>query len=289
MRAARTDSGNIGGGLLTIARLTLHEAVRKRILTAALIAGAGFLIFYGLGLHFMLREVAKNASMTLIERRVFLNVLTLAGLYAANLLTVMTAVLLPVDTLSGEIASGVAQTLAVRPIRRRDIVLGKWLGHLVVMGGYMLVLAGGVLAIMAAFAHFTPPRIGTGLPLIFLEGAVLLTVSIAGGSRLSTVTNGMLAFGLFGIAFIGNWVEQIGTMAGNDAARQMGTVASLIMPGESLWQLAASLMQPSILRELGGSPFSPLSVPSVAMVAWAAGYIVVALALGVRAFGRRAL
>ena len=275
-------------GVLTIARLTLHEALRRRILTAALIAGMAFLALYALGLHLIIRNNGES-SMTLIERRVMLTMLTLAGLYAANLLTVLTAVLLPVDTLSGEITSGVIQTLAVRPIRRRDIVLGKWLGYWIVMAAYMFLLAGGVLAIAAVFAHFTPPHVERGLPLVLLEGTVLLTISIAGGTRLSTVTNGMLAFGLFGIAFIGNWVEQIGTMAGNDAAREVGTVASLIMPSESLWQLAASQMQPTILRELGGTPFSPLSVPSAAMVVWGIGYIVAALAVGVRSFGRRAL
>ena len=276
-------------GVLTIARLTLHEALRRRILTAALIVGAAFLALYGVGLYFILRENSNHGNMTLLERRVFLNIMTLAGLYAANLLTVMTAVLLPVDTLSGEITSGVIQTLAVRPIRRRDIVLGKWLGHWIVMGGYLALLAGGVLAIMAFSAHFTPPGIQRGLPLMLLEGTVLLTVSIMGGTRLSTVTNGMLAFGLFGLAFIGNWVEQIGTMAGNDAAQRVGTVASLIMPCDALWQLAATNMQPSILRDLGASPFSPISVPSAAMVFWGIGYILVALAVGVRWFHRRAL
>ena len=102
-------------------------------------------------------------------------------------------------------------------------------------------------------------------------------------------TNGMMAFGLVGLAFIGNWVEQIGTLADNDAARYVGTVASLIMPNEALWQLAASHMQPTMLRELGQSPFSPLSVPSTAMLWWTAGYIAVALALGLRAFRNRAL
>ena len=274
-------------GLLTIARLTLHEALRRRILTAALIAGAAFLSLYGLGFHLILRE--EGGTMTLLERRVFLNMFTLAGLFATNLLTVMMAVLLPVDTLSGEIGSGVIQTVAVRPVRRRDIMLGKWLGHWIVMAGYMLLLAGGVLGIACALAGFTPPRIERGLPLILLEGTVLLTVSIAGGSRLSTVTNGMLAFGLFGLAFIGNLVEQIGTMAGNEAARQVGTVASLLMPSEALWQLAASQMQPSIVRDLGDSPFSPVSVPSDAMVFWALGYVVVVLTLGVRSFEKRAL
>lgn len=273
--------------VLTIARLTLQEAARRKIFLAALLAGAAFLALYGIGLHFMVRE--ESGKMTLIERRVFLNVLTLAGLYAASLLTTMTAVLLPVDTLSGEIASGVIQTVAVRPIRRRDIVLGKWLGHWLVMGAYFVLMAGGVLAILAIRANFTPPRVEAGLPLMLLEATVLLTISIAGGTRLSTVTNGVLAFGLFGLAFIGNWVEQIGTFAGNDTARQVGTVASLIMPSESMWQLAAAQMQPSILRDLGATPFSPLSVPSPAMVWWAVGYVVVTLLIATRAFGRRPL
>jgi hypothetical protein len=124
---------------------------------------------------------------------------------------------------------------------------------------------------------------------MLLEGTLLLTLSIAGGARLSTVTNGMVAFGLFGFAFIGNWVEQIGTFADNDAARYVGTVASLIMPSEAMWQLAAAQMQPTLLRELGASPFSPLSVPSAAMVWWAAGYILVTLLLGLRAFAKRPL
>jgi Cu-processing system permease protein len=277
------------GGLIAIVRLTLLEALRRRVFTAALIAGAAFLTLYGLGIFFIVREQLSAATMTLIERRVTLNMLTLAGLFAANFLMIMMAVLLPVDTLSGEIASGVLQTVASRPIRRRDIVLGKWIGHWIVMAAYVALLVGGVLGLTAVLTHFTPPRIERGVPLMLLEGTVLLTLSIAGGARLSTVTNGILAFGLFGLAFIGNLVEQIGTMADNAAAQQIGTIASLVMPSESLWQLASSQMQPSIMRDLGDSPFSPVSVPSVAMVWWAVGYIVVVLAVGVRWFRKRPL
>ena len=277
------------GGLLTIAHLTLHEARRRRILLAALIAGGAFLVLYGLGLWAVVRDLGGNPKTTILERRMALNMLTLAGLYAANLLVVLMAVLLPVDTLSGEIGSGVMQTLAVRPIRRLEIVLGKWLGHWVVMASYFALLFGGVLTLSAIIGRFTPPRVEVGLPLVLLEGTVILTISIAGGARLATITNGMLAFGLYGLAFIGNWVEQIGTMLGNAAAQQIGTIVSLLMPSESLWQMAASNMQPAILRELGASPFSPFSVASPAMVWWAAGYVVVVLAIGVRAFERRAL
>ena len=275
--------------LLTIAHLTIHEAARRRVLTAALVVGAAFLALVAVGLHFMIRELGRNHDITLIERRVMLNALTLAGLFAASRLIVITAVLLPVDTLSGEIASGVIQTLAAKPVRRGEIVLGKWLGHWLVMSMYFVLIVGGVIVVARLLGHFTPPRLERGLPLLLLEATVLLSVAIAGGTRLSTITNGMMAFGLYGFAFIGNWVEQIGTFADNVAARNVGTVASLVMPSEALWNLAAYQMQPTIMRELSATPFSPVSVPSVAIVWWAAGYVAVALLLGLRAFRHRVL
>ncbi len=275
--------------ILTMTRLTLREAVRRRILLAALLCGLAFLALFAAGLNAILADVRSNAAMTLIERRVVLNFLTLAGLYAVNFLLVMTAVLLPVDSLSGEIASGVIQTVVCKPVRRSGIVIGKWLGYWVVMAGYFALLAGGVLAIARVVGQFTPPRIALGLPLMLLEGTVLLTVSIAGGARFSTVTNGILAFGLYGLAFIGSWVEQIGAHAGRDAARYVGTVASLLMPSEALWQRAAYEMQPAIMRQMAATPFSPASVPSDAMILWAAAYTAVALAVGVGAFAKRAL
>lgn len=273
----------------TIAELTLHEAMRRRILLAAGICGLAFLALFSTGLAFMLREIGHRGVQSVAERAITLNMLTLAGLYATNFLMVMTAVLLPVDTLSGEISSGVIQTLASKPIRRSEIVAGKWLGHGIVLTFYFTVLVGGVLAVVRVLGHFTPPNVLHGLPLMLLEGLVLLSLSIAGGSRLSTVTNGIMAFGLYGLAFIGNWVEQIGTYADNDAARYVGTIASLIMPSEALWQRAAWFMQPAITKELGQTPFSPVSVPSQAMVWWAALYALVAVLLGVRGLQKRAL
>jgi len=275
--------------LLVITHLTLHESLRKRVLLAALIGGAAFLVLYAVGFHFVARDLNRSPHTTLLERRVALTMFTLAGLFAANTLGVMAAVLLPVDALSGEIASGAIQTLAAKPIRRSEIVLGKWLAHALVVMGYVSLLIGGVLLAARLFAHYSPPHLQQGLPLMLMESVLLVSVSIAGGARLSTVTNGMVAFGLYGLAFIGNWVEQIGAFADNVAARNVGTIASLIMPAEVLWQRAAWSMQPTIMRQLQATPFSPASVASEAMVVWAAAYAAMALLLAVRGFGRRGL
>jgi ABC-type transport system involved in multi-copper enzyme maturation permease subunit len=275
--------------MLVIARLTVHEALRRRVLVAALIGGLAFLALFATGFHFMVRDLPARAASNPLQRQFIFNTFTLLGLYAANFLGVMAAVLLPVDTLAGEIASGVMQTLASKPVRRADLVLGKWLGYLGVVIGYLLLLTLGVVAIVRLRSGFTAPGLPAGLGLMMLEAALLVSLSIACGTRFSTITSGIAVFGLHGLAFIGNWVEQIGTLLGNDTARNVGTIASLIMPSESLWQLAASMMQPAIMRDMRMSPFSPASVPSPAMAWWALGYLVVALALGLLYFRKRAL
>lgn len=274
--------------ILAMAHLTLYETRRRRIVTAAVICASAFLAVYTAGLFFVHREQVR-VSAPFLQQQATMALLSIAGLYAVNFLSILFAVLLPVDTLSGEIASGVIQTLAAKPIRRGEIVLGKWLGHGLVMTAYFLLVVGGELVVARAVGHFSPPNIAPGLALLLLEAVVMLSVAIAGGTRLSTITNGMMAFGLYGFAFIGNWMEQIGTFTDNVTARNVGTLSSLVMPTESLWNLACYQMQPTIMRELSVTPFSPVSVPSVAMIWWAVGYIVVALFLGLRAFRHRPL
>jgi ABC-2 type transport system permease protein len=276
-------------GLLTIFQLTVHEAARRRILTATLIGAVAFLLLFGTGFFFVSRNIAKEVGPDVIKQRLLLNLLTLAGLYATHFLTVMTAVLLPVDTLSGEIASGVVQTVASKPVRRSTIVLGKWLAFCSVAVCYFLVVAGGVLLIARVLGNFTPPGLLTGLPLLSLETMVFVTLSLAGGARLSTVTNGVLAFGFYGLAFLGGWVEQVGTIANNQSAQNVGTVASLIMPTEALWQRASYFMQPSIMRDLQMGPFSMGALPSPAMVWYAVIWASLVLLWGIQGFRKRPL
>ncbi|MFN2199355.1 MAG: ABC transporter permease subunit [Anaerolineales bacterium] len=124
-----------------IARLTFHEAARRRILLAALLLGLLFLVIYGLGLHFIRLEEARSPINTAAGRNEIFNFLMLAGLYVVNFLTVMMTVLTSVDTLSGEIASGTIHTVVAKPIRRWEVVIGKWLGFVLMLSLYILMMA----------------------------------------------------------------------------------------------------------------------------------------------------
>ena len=126
-----------------------------------------------------------------------LTVITVVGFIAANFLAVMFAILLPIDTLSGEIDSGVMQTLASKPIGRAEIVLGKWAGHLLLALAYLLLVSAGILLTMRTVAGFVPAGVSRALPLLMLEITLLAQrSSVAGGARLSTVTNGIVVLGV---------------------------------------------------------------------------------------------
>jgi Cu-processing system permease protein len=273
--------------VLTIAALTLVEARRRRLLAAALGLGLAFVLLFALGFHFVARDLHGHGTPA--QQRFALSIVVMAALYAANFLIVMTSVLVTIDTLAGEIGSGVIETLCSKPVPRWAIALGKWLGCWTILALYASLLCGGVLLVARLVAGYTPPNVARGLPLLLLEGTVLLTLALAGGTRLSTLANGVVVFGLYGLAFIGGWMEQIGTVASNATARYIGIGASLLVPSESLWQLASHHMQPPLVRDLGIGPFSPVSVPSPAMVAWAVGYVLLTLAVALRGFQTRDL
>ena len=273
--------------VLTIAHLTLAEARRRRILAAALLLGIAFVLLFAVGFHFIARDIQREGSPA--QQRFLLSFVVLAALYAANFLIVMTSVLVTIDTLSGEIGSGVIEALCTKPVPRWAVALGKWLGCWSILALYAALLVGGVLVVARLVGGYTPPNAARGLPLLLLEGTVLLTLALAGGTRLSTLANGVTVFGLYGLAFVGSWVEQIGTVAGNSTARYLGIAASLLVPSESLWQLAAYHMQPSIARDVQIGPFLTASVPSPAMVTWAVGYALVALLVALRLFHTRDL
>ena len=83
--------------------------------------------------------------------------------------------------------------------------------------------------------------------------------------------------------------EQIGAFLQNETAIKVGVLSSLILPSEALWKRAAYEMTSPLVQMLGVSPFSSPSVPSPLMVAYACGYLVLALVVAVRWFGGRDL
>ena len=279
-----------------LTRLTFREAVRRRIMLAGLVLGLGFLIIYSVGLHFISTSMAQdtaanmpNQSVAKVMMSEAMNFFLMAGLYAVTFLSIAMAALLGADTLAGEINSGTIQTIATKPIRRADVVLGKWLGFAVLLGLYVLLMAGGATLSMFLQTGYIPDKLFIGLGLIYMESLLIMTITLMFSAAFPALATGGIVFGLYGLSFIGGWVEQIGSLLQNNTAVNVGIIASLIIPSESLWRRATFEMQSPLTSSFFGSPFASSSVPSLLMVAYAFLYLCFTLFLAVRVFQKRDL
>jgi Cu-processing system permease protein len=275
-------------GVWIMAGVTFREAARKKLLWMALGAGGAFLILFGTGLHFQAKDFAAHGMSPILRREISFTMVTM-GLYAVDLLTVLMTILTSVDTLSGEIASGTIQAIATKPIPRWQVLLGKWFGFLGMLTAYIAIMVLGVNVVTYAMAGVIARHLIRGLSLMWMESTVLLSVTFVFGTYFSTLTNGVLALGLHGLAFLGGWIEQFGAITQTPRAVNVGVIASVLMPSEALWRRAAFEMQSPLASAMPVSPFSTLSVPSMSMVAYAGLYLTIALALAIRRFSQQDL
>jgi ABC-type transport system involved in multi-copper enzyme maturation permease subunit len=223
-----------------------------------------------------------------LRREISFSMLTM-GLYAVNLLAVLMTILTAVDTLSGEIASGTIQAVATKPVSRWQVLVGKWFGFLGMLTIYIAIMVGGVNAVTYVMTGVTAHHLLRGFLLIWMESVVLLSVTFALATYFATLTSGVIALGLHGLAFLGGWIEHFGSITETQSAVNVGIVASLLMPSEALWRRAAFEMQSPLTSAMRISPFSTLSVPSAAMVVYAGMYLAIALVIAVRRFSQRDL
>jgi Cu-processing system permease protein len=216
-------------------------------------------------------------------------VFLILGLFAVNFLIVMMSALTSVDSISGEITSHTIQTIATKPLRRWEIIVGKLLGQTLMLIGYVIFMAGGLILEVNLMTGYLPPHILPGLGLMILEGLIVFSITTLGGTYLSTLANGVLVFMLYGIAFAGSWVEQIGAALESETAIQVGIIASLMMPSEAMWRIASDLMQPVLIQRMNMPLINLYSKPSAAMVVYAGIYMALLIALALRQFNKRDL
>lgn len=275
-------------GLWIMAGITFREAARKKILWTALAAGAGFLVIFGLGLHYQLADSARG-NMAVFLRYQILSGMLMVGLYTVDLLAVVMTIFTSVDTVSGEITSGTIHAIATKPIARWQILLGKWLGFVGMLTVYVGLMFGGTVVVGHWIAGVTPQNPVTGAILILVECVLVLTVTLLCGTWFSTLTNGVIVLGLHGLAFMGGWIEQMSGFAEGSRLVTIGIVTSLVMPSEAVWRRAAFEMESPLAGSLQFSPFADISVPSGTMIGYALFYTIVALAIALYHFGRRDL
>jgi ABC-type transport system involved in multi-copper enzyme maturation permease subunit len=277
-----------------IASLTFRETVRRRALLGAILLTLGFLALFGVGSFYAFRDIFSNPRLTGEMQTLAIGEILLAGLFGVANIGALLAIFVAAGTIATEVEEGTLHAIVPRPLRRWEIVLGKWLGFALMVAIYVAITGLAASLIIYYVAGYISPLLIQGLALLSLKALLLLSVSILLSTRLPALTTGIVAFILYAVANVGGMVEQFGYLVRNSTLVEIGVITSLIMPSDALWKMAAAAFQPpigdSILATLRGvGPFSVLNPPSVWMGAYAVAYLVVALLGALLIFERRDL
>ena len=293
-RARRDRLGDEVAGIATIARLSLLEALRRRLLWALI----GLTVLLVVVTAWAFQRLLEASPLPPDETTLAVSQLLILVAFMFSFVLAMTAVFVGSPAIAGQVESGEALAVLARPIRRADVVLGRWVGFGIVVVAYAVLAGLGEIGAVALTTGYLPPHPLLAAGYVALEGLVLLTLAVLLSTRLGVITGGAIAVVLYGINWVMGVVGAAGAILGNDAIRTAGTISRIVMPTDVAWRGAIASLEPpaALLSSLGRTsvifainPFYAAASPPLDQLAYTVVWIVVGLALAIVLFSRREL
>jgi len=275
--------------VLAVARLTLAEAAKRRLL---LTGGLVSLAFVGLFLAAFWFIDTRATTPEGVMSALASTFLTIFGLYTIYFLTGVLSVFLAAGAVSGDVDNGILHAILARPLSRAQYLFGRWAGLAALVTGYVAVMGGSLLVAAWLFADYVALDPWATMGLLALQALCLLSLALLGSTLLPTVANGVAVLALFGLAWLGGIIGGVGRSVGNETLATIATVVGVAVPSDALWRAASYFAQSPLLLvagEIPGIPFASTVPPSAAVVTWGLAYPLVALGFAVLAFSRRDL
>ena len=280
--------------MLTIAKLTIGEAARRRVLwvLVALAVVAVGLAAWGVS---ALVDGAKDRGVTELNIKFAVSQVLIFIAFMFGFVLVMTAAFFGSPAIASDLESGIAQAMLARPLRRSSYLLGRWLGLAIVIVVY--AAAAGFLAIGAvgAVSGYTPPDAITPVAYLAGQALLLLTLTVLLSTRLPPIAGGAIAVVAYGLAWMAGILGKIGLALGTTALVSVSDGIRYLLPTDALWQGVIYGLEPAFVRNAvddfvaQSSPFFALEPPSITIVAWAVVWAVLLLVLAVSQLRRREL
>jgi ABC-type transport system involved in multi-copper enzyme maturation permease subunit len=283
----------------TIAKMTFKEMFYKKIFVITLIMSILFLIFYGVASYLAIDKAKEGYdifSTNDMQNTFIANQFLGMGLYFSSFIISLFAILSSVGSISTEIENHQIDTLLVRPLTRISLVLGKFIGLSLLLILYSLVLYFGVIIINQTLGgdilkvSLEAIQIIKALGVYLLQPLVLVAMSLLFSSFMTTINSGVIMIVLYGIGFIGGFIEQLGAMFNNVSLTNLGIVSSLIFPIDSLFRRMIIFLLDTVDNPISFATqgmFGSMSAPNNLMLGYTILYMAVALILTARNFVRR--
>jgi ABC-type transport system involved in multi-copper enzyme maturation permease subunit len=283
--------------VLTIARLTIVEAARRRTVWTLL---ALTLLTVALTTWGVERLVSRARAGTQTELAIFVGVSQMLILVAFmfSFVLAMTAAFLGAPAIAADLESGVAHAILARPIRRADLVVGRWLGLAIIVVTY--ATASGLLEIAGVrlVTGYAPPEPLLAVGFLAGQSVVLLTIAILLSTRLPAIAAGAICVVLFGLGWMAGVFAGIGRALDAGPLVAVADASRWLLPTDGLWRGTIYGLEPPtvVFVALGrggavaeANPFFATAAPSTAFLVWTAAWVVAVLALSIVSLSRRDL
>jgi ABC-2 type transport system permease protein len=279
--------------VLTIARLTILEASRRKLL----IALAGLTVVVVVLTSWGFSRLPTMKDVTPAEVRLAASQLTILVAFMFSGVLALGSTLVAAPSIASDIESGIALAILPRPIRRSEVLMGKWLGLAVLVTVY--AAGSGLLELLGIWlgTGYLPPNPAAALAFVAAEGIVLMSLALLLSTRLAPMTGGVIALVLFFVGWIGGIALAIGQVFDNSTIKNIGVGSRLVIPTDGLWHGAIYYLEPQDIltaaraagRARAGNPFFADAPLSIAYLLWVAAWIVVILLAANWSFARRDL
>jgi len=279
---------------LIIARHVLQESVRRRVFVVVLVLTLLFLALFTLAtVEAFNAQTPFGGGGSFSPHAITAVTMNGLGVFASLFLATVLAVFLTLGAVRGDAERGLLQPLVVRPLGRREFLLGRFVGAVAVCVAYVDVLyALVVLIVHQAGGSWPDYVIGPG---VALAGAVtiLVAMSLLGSVFLSATANGIAMFMLYGAGLVSGLLAAIGAALDAHTVLTIAHDITLALPFEGLYQAALHALgsnQTGLTRVLVNlGPFGASHPNSVPFDIWAVVYLAILSVLATVGFERRDL
>jgi ABC-type transport system involved in multi-copper enzyme maturation permease subunit len=283
--------------MFVIARLTVRELIRRRVVWVLAILSILSVALVGWGLD-RLVVLARADGVDEVQIAIGVSQILILIAFMFSFVLAMTAAFVGAPAIGGDLESGVALAILARPIRRTEVMVGRWLGCAVVVVAYTVL--SGLLAIGVAFlvSGYGPPEPFLAVGFLSGQALVLLTLTLALGSLLPSIAAGAIAVVGFGLGWMAGVMAGVATALGVDLLGRVAEASRWILPSDGLWRgVIYGLEPPLVLLIAAGeapelanaNPFYAASPPPMLFVVWSVAWIGLVLGLAAWRFERRDL
>jgi ABC-type transport system involved in multi-copper enzyme maturation permease subunit len=283
--------------MIVIARLTIRELVRRRVVWVLAALSIVSVALVGWGLE-RLVTLARADGVEEVAIRIGVSQVLILVAFMFSFVLAMTAAFVGAPAVGGDLESAVALAVLARPIRRVEVLLGRWIGCAGVVVAYTVV--SGLLAIAVAFAvsGYGPPEPFLAVAFLAGQALVLLTLTLALGSVLPSIAAGAIAVVAFGLGWMAGVMAGVAAVLGVELLARVAEVSRWILPSDGLWRGVVYGLEPPLVvllaagrapRIAEANPFYASAPPPLAFVIWSVVWVALVLGIAGWWFERRDL